>query len=442
MNIGKESEYIEFKRSVSESKEGIASMCAILNKHGKGTLYFGVKDNGEILGQQIGKDTLNKLSQEISRNIQPNFYYEINQKQSNDGKDFIEIIFYGDNTPYSAYGRYYLRFHDEDRQMDNQTLRQYYYEQRNDYSQWEKNNSGVLIEEVDNELLSKYIEQANDKKRIYFIDEDHKNILSKLGLLYDNNTLNNAGNVLFSKNKPIQFKLAIFANTNRLTILDLNIFSGNIFECIDKGIQYYSANIRWRADFSGNIQRGNIPEIPLTAIREILVNAFSHADYNANTDFELDIYSDRVCIYSPGHFPKPYTPEMFVEQNLEPIPLNKIINNVLYKNGTIEQFSTGFERTFNECRIYNIQYDYTETLNGFRFTFYRPNAEKTKENISIMEDKVFHLIKENPQITIKKMAEILSVSDRTIQRTINKLKNNCLIVRIGDNKTGQWQIMQ
>ena len=81
-------------------------------------------------------------------------------------------------------------------------------------------------------------------------------------------------------------------------------------------------------------------------------------------------------------------------------------------------------------------------MNGFRFTFYRPNAEKTKENISIMEDKVFHLIKENPQITIKKMAEILSVSDRTIQRTINKLKNNCLIVRIGDNKTGQWQIMQ
>ena len=62
MNIGNETEYLEFKRSLSESKEGIASICAMLNKHGKGTLYFGVKDNGEVLGQQIGKDTLNKLS--------------------------------------------------------------------------------------------------------------------------------------------------------------------------------------------------------------------------------------------------------------------------------------------------------------------------------------------------------------------------------------------
>ncbi|MBR0129218.1 MAG: winged helix-turn-helix transcriptional regulator [Neisseriaceae bacterium] len=248
--------------------------------------------------------------------------------------------------------------------------------------------------------------------------------------------------MLFSKNKPIQFKLAVFATTNRLTILDLHIFSGNIFECIDKGMQYYSSNIRWRADFVGKVQRGNIPEIPLIAIREILVNAFSHADYNSNTDFELDIYSDRVSIYSPGHFPKPYTPEMFVEQSLEPIPLNKTINNVLYKNGTIEQFSTGFERTFHECQKYHIQYDYTETVNGFRFTFYRPYAEKTKENFSEMEQKVLNLIQENEHITIKNMAQKCLVSDRTIQRIINKLKNKNLIIRMGDNKTGKWQIVK
>lgn len=442
MNIGNETEYLEFKRSISESKEGIASICAILNKHGKGRLYFGVKDNGEVLGQQIGKDSLTKLSQEISHNIKPNFYYEINQKQSNDNKTFIEIIFHGNHSPYSAYGRYYLRFHDEDRQMDNETLRQYYYEQRNDYSQWEKNNSFVSIDDIDDDLLSLYIDQANEKKRIYLETQDKRIILNKLGLLYDENTLNNAGNMLFSKNKPIQFKLAVFATTNRLTILDLHIFSGNIFECIDKGMQYYSSNIRWRADFVGKVQRGNIPEIPLIAIREILVNAFSHADYNSNTDFELDIYSDRVSIYSPGHFPKPYTPEMFVEQSLEPIPLNKTINNVLYKNGTIEQFSTGFERTFHECQKYHIQYDYTETLNGFRFTFYRPYAEKTKENFSEMEQKVLNLIQENEHITIKNMAQKCLVSDRTIQRIINKLKNKNLIIRMGDNKTGKWQIVK
>ena len=138
MNIGNETEYIEFQRSVAETKQGIISISAMLNKHNKGTLYFGVNDNGDVIGQQIGKDTLNRLSQDIANNIKPSCYYEISKKRTNDEKDFIEVIFNGFNTPYSAYGRYYLRFHDEDRQMDNDTLRSYYLDQRNDYSRWEK----------------------------------------------------------------------------------------------------------------------------------------------------------------------------------------------------------------------------------------------------------------------------------------------------------------
>jgi len=82
MNIGKENENIEFKRSVSETKEGIASISSMLNKHGKGTLYFGVKDNGDVIGQEIGKDTLNKLSNEIASNIRPSFYYEVNKRET------------------------------------------------------------------------------------------------------------------------------------------------------------------------------------------------------------------------------------------------------------------------------------------------------------------------------------------------------------------------
>ena len=145
MNIGKENEEIEFKKSTSETKEGIQSICAILNKSMKGCIYFGVKDNGEIIGQQIGKDTLNKLSRDISINIEPSFMYSINERKSVDGKNFIEVSFSGNQTPYSAYGRYYIRFHDEDRQMDNQMLRKFYSENNNDYSAWEKSNSDVDI---------------------------------------------------------------------------------------------------------------------------------------------------------------------------------------------------------------------------------------------------------------------------------------------------------
>lgn len=55
MNLGRETERVEFKKSTAEFKEGMASLAAILTKHGSGTLYFGVKNNGED-GPQTSQD--------------------------------------------------------------------------------------------------------------------------------------------------------------------------------------------------------------------------------------------------------------------------------------------------------------------------------------------------------------------------------------------------
>ena len=437
MNIGKESEYIEFKKSTSETKEGLQSISAILNKHGKGTIYFGIKDNGDVKGQQIGKDTLNKLSQELSNQIKPSFYYEVDKKVSTEGLEFIQVDFHGSQTPYSAYGRYYLRFHDEDRIMDNETLRDYYLSKRKDYSEWEKQDSGEKITNIDEKSLKNYIKKAKNKKRITYGYTNKKDVLGKLGLLYNNDTLNNAGKVLFSKNKPIQFKLAVFASESRLTVLELNIFEGNIYECIEKAIDFYANNINWPVTFDGSIERIEKPEIPMIAIREILVNAFCHGDYNTVTNFEFDIYKNRVCIYSPGQFPKPYTPEMFAKDGIEPIPLNSIINNVLYKDGTIEQFSTGFSRAFEACEKENIRYDYTQTQNGFRFTFYRLNS-KNEKALNKTERKILELLSENGNFTAKDLGSKIKVTERTVNRALANLKKGGYIRRDGSNKTGKW----
>lgn len=158
MNLGKENEYIEFKRSTSETKECLISMSAMLNKHNKGAIYIGVKDNGDVVGQDKGKDTLNKLWQAINNHIKPRCIYSIEEKYSVDSKGFIEILFSGDHTPYSAYDRYYLRFHDEDAIMDNDMLRDYYRDSNNDYSYWEKADSKISIGDIDSELIKKYYE--------------------------------------------------------------------------------------------------------------------------------------------------------------------------------------------------------------------------------------------------------------------------------------------
>ena len=48
MNLGIETETLEFKKSTGELKEAVQSICAILNKHQHGELYFGVKPDEQL----------------------------------------------------------------------------------------------------------------------------------------------------------------------------------------------------------------------------------------------------------------------------------------------------------------------------------------------------------------------------------------------------------
>lgn len=53
MNIGGENEFVEHKKTTSEIKEGMVSISSILNKHGYGELFFGVRNDGEAFGTGI-----------------------------------------------------------------------------------------------------------------------------------------------------------------------------------------------------------------------------------------------------------------------------------------------------------------------------------------------------------------------------------------------------
>ncbi|NQY31903.1 MAG: ATP-binding protein, partial [Coraliomargarita sp.] len=99
-----ENETIEFKKSLSELKEGLISMASILNKHGNGELWFGIKNDGSAVGLQISEKTLRDLSQSITNHIEPKLYPEIT-KEEVDGKSCLKVAFSGTERPYYAYGR-------------------------------------------------------------------------------------------------------------------------------------------------------------------------------------------------------------------------------------------------------------------------------------------------------------------------------------------------
>ena len=106
MIFGQESETREFKRSTGETKDAMHDISAILNKSGSGELYFGIRNDGEVIGQQVSTKTLRNLSQAIGNHVNPRIYPTV-EKVSLFGKDCISVLFEGSEPPYSSHGRYY-----------------------------------------------------------------------------------------------------------------------------------------------------------------------------------------------------------------------------------------------------------------------------------------------------------------------------------------------
>ena len=116
-----ETETMELKKSTSELKEGIISMVSIPNKRRNGELYFGIRNDGKIIGQDISEKTLRDISRSVSDHIEPRVFPKI-EEITLEGKKCIRVEFSGCDVPYYAYGRAYIRVGVEDRQVSAKEL--------------------------------------------------------------------------------------------------------------------------------------------------------------------------------------------------------------------------------------------------------------------------------------------------------------------------------
>ena len=324
MNLGAETETLEFKKTTGELKEAVQSICAILNKHQHGDLYFGVKPDGTPLGQIVTEESLREVSQKIKNFIEPKIYPSIN-KVIIDGKECIHVQFEGNQVPYFAYG----------------------------------------------------------VARIAISYTDKKTVLNQLELL-EGEFLLNAGKALFSDDIVQDVQMAIFATKERLTFNDIQRYHGPVLKLVDIAENYIRSNIHWRVEFTGELQRTEIPEIPVDAIREALLNSFCHKDYASGQSNEVAIYKDRVEIYNPGAFPEGYDPQDFINKAERAIRRNPKIARILYYSKDIESFGTGLKRIADTCNTAGVRYEFKKLKSGFVVCFYRTIdsnvGEEIKEN--------------------------------------------------------------
>ena len=191
----KENESLEFKRSTSELKEAIISLTAMLNKHGKGEVYFGIKNDGTIVGQNVAEKTLRDISQSISNHIEPKIFPTVKCK-SLDSKNCIHVKAEGEDRPYYAFGHVYIRVGVEDRKLSTKEIEQLIIQKSEGKNYWDIQVSELKTDNVDETELRDFVKRGKKAGRLEFNYVSKNATLNKLGLI-ENDKLLKAGVVLF-----------------------------------------------------------------------------------------------------------------------------------------------------------------------------------------------------------------------------------------------------
>ncbi len=440
-----ESETVEFKKSTSELKEGIISISAILNKQGAGELYFGVNDDGTVLGQQISPKTLRDVSKAISDNTEPKIYPKIKAIKIQ-RKTCIAVFFEGKDAPYFAYGRAYMRTADESRQLSARQLEHFILKKNKDKLRWDTEICRqAKLSDISVKKLKVFLKAAGLRY------DSTRNALGKLKLLSGGKLLN-AAMILFAKNPQNFFpnaklRCAVFNRTDTSYIVDRKEFEGDLFHLIEKAEEYILEHIHIGMRVEG-LRRIDVPEIDKEAVREAIINAFCHRDYREYDSVNIAVFKDRVEIRNPGLLYGDLTIEKITSKMVSE-RRNELIAELFHRIHFIEKWGRGIrlilsrepDTRFEEVGTHFIVTFKRKGVSGGESAVLDTAQKSTQKKAQKSTQKILEIIAQNKFVTRAELAPQVGLSESGVKKQLRKLQNEGILKRIGPDKGGHWEII-
>ena len=257
---------------------------------------------------------------------------------------------------------------------------------------------------------------------------------------------------------------AVFKGTDRAVFLDKREFTGPIYAQIESAVDFVLRNIRLGARIDGLVRKEKY-ELPLEAIREMIINAHCHRNLLDESCIQVAVYDDRLEVTSPGGLYNGLTYEEVMNGHSK--IRNKAIANIFSQMGLVEAWGSGIKRILNAAKEYGLlEPKFQEFDNMFRVELFRDSLPMTLENKNIGETSEKHrrsigeasekqetvdfnstqleilkLLMENNRLSAVKLAEKIGVASRNIENNIKKLKELDILVRHGSPKNGYWEVI-
>ena len=495
----------DFKEMLERKKvkSWLKSVSAFANTDG-GSLFYGVNDNGVIVGLENPQADADFISEMIKARLDPVPEVQLIPIE-HEGHTLLKVkVKAGTLTPYYYYQdgtrTAYVRVGNESVECNSQQLLSLVL--KGTHMTWDS-----LPTQVDASKHS-FIILANT-----FREQTHQEwndkYLESFGLVTPDGKLTNAG-LLFVDNCTV-FQSRIFCTRWTGLYKDDAISSvehrANLVLLLKYGMDFIK-----NYTMSGWVKmpnyRLNLPDYSDRAIFEGLVNHLIHRDYTVmGGEVHIDIYDDRVELVSPGAMldgtqiqdrdiykvpsmrRNPVIADMFTQldymekrgsglrkmrelteklpnflQGKEPqyqteatsfyttfynlnwgdngrMPVEEVANRV---NSTLEKYPVNEESSVEKFGVNTKEFGVNEESSVEKFGV---NADKfgdtseTQKKVSKTAQKIIDLVISDPSITADNMANKIGVTKRAIEKNIKSLRGMGILVHEGSDKAGYWRII-
>lgn len=422
----KESYTVELKRELNTDFK--KEIIAFANCDG-GEIYVGVEDNGKVIGVENVEKTMEAIGNMIRDGIKPDLtaYTSIEEVRETECSIIRVNVLRGTKRPYhlaekglkstGVFVRHGISSVPATDEMIREMLRE---------------SGGVAFDKsrcINQELTFNYAEGFFSESGVAFGEQQKRT----LGLIDTDGYYTNAA-LLISDQCEHSIKCAVYDGIGKTHFKMRKEYNGSILKQMDEAYEYINLSNNLNSTFEG-LKRVEHPDYPEFAVREALINAIVHRDYDYSGSTIVNIFDDRIEFVSLGGLVKGITAEDI--KNGISQSRNVIIANIFYRLKLIESYGTGIKRIIEAYQGQAVQPIFNPATASFAVTL--PKMINAINETMSDRDKVLAVFKAKEKVTRKDIETQLGCSKSVAVKLLNSLLDDGLIAKSGEARAvGYW----
>ncbi|MFZ1693985.1 MAG: RNA-binding domain-containing protein, partial [Flavobacteriales bacterium] len=428
-----ESDSLEFLTGETSAQRLARSVVGFLNGSG-GTIILGAGPDGRVAGLSNAGAIANSLNTELPDLISPRAMWSVELAHVEEREVVVVHVPEGMEKPYMASGGVYLiRLGSGLVAATPADLSRMIQDRLRASERWERRLvPGAGLADLDSQVVRETMALAIRNNRWSGDPQDIESFLYDFGL-GGNLGLTNAAVVLFGKQvgrfMP-QAKVRLLVGSSG-KIGERYAFDALFESClitlvgqIETALRPYIAGVRSQFDDS-SWKRQDTPLYPTLAVREGVLNAIIHRDYDIPGNTTIIVEPHQLKITNPGGLPEGLKVADLRKDHMS-VLRNQDIAHMFFINQSIEKIGRGTQFILEQSKESGLREPKWECAEqSISLTFFAPRSGERSDprSLSARESKIVEFLKEKGVIKVSDLEGLLGVkiSDRTIRNDLQSL---------------------